>query len=253
MDTKYQTAYCDTMDTFVSSSDVKKIKTEKVDFYYHNILGHLWCPDCKKVMLSLVRIKKGDIFRGYPKQVHENCVYSFPVCQTCSVKELIKEEGNLEDIQKQLKRLLGYTFAAIKASKVNTAAAAPIISASVPKLPRHKLQTARLPEKRIDLPLTEDDYAVTKVFYGKVRLTSTCGRKYPDRHYFTLFRIDSKEKICTISVNANVWQFLCQNPLLQDGRRIVRISFCGEIVKNPSRGDLFCTLHRSQLLEVLPE
>ena len=48
METKYQTAYCDTLDAFLSAIEVHVLENKADSFYSERFAKHLWCPECKK-------------------------------------------------------------------------------------------------------------------------------------------------------------------------------------------------------------
>lgn len=252
MSTKYQTAYCDTLGQFISVAEAEQIEMKRPVVYKEKIFRHLWCPACGQVMLVLVHRDGERFFRGHPRQMHgENCPYLLPVCKFSSVEDLVDaDKNNLERIGRQIQRLLQYTGADRKAQKTAKTSLSAGSESVISQTNRHRPGAFRLPEKRIDLPLTPDDLSVTKIFYGKVLLISTDGHGKSTNHYFTLLSTNNHKKICTISATAKVWHYLCRNPLLQNGRRVVHIAFCGEIKQSSKDGGLYCTLLRSQLLAV---
>lgn len=251
METKYQTAYCDITDSFFSAGEAYVFETKHSSFYHDTIMGHLWCPGCQKVMLSLVHHgTEFTYFRGYPRQKHgESCPYSIPVDWVKSFDDLEKIDPTYEKIQLQMQRVLRYTSKNNIMKKQKEQPAISPVTKVVPDKTVHKKFNSRLPEKRIDLPLSDSDLNAIKIFYGIVLATSTPGKKNPNDRYLTLFSLDKKKRICIVAIREGVWRYLSKDPLLNGKQVKVCISFCGELTKS-NTGTLFCKLHHSQLLIV---
>lgn len=255
MKTKYQTAYYDTMDIFLSVTEVHTFENESLSSYKEKITGHLWCPECKKVMFSLVHNGNGmSYFRGYPKQEHEEgCSYGLPEIQVKTVTELKQQDPSYERIKLQMQRVLRYTSTNRATHERQSSSATSLEGPVVSGKTVHKKFNARLPERRIDLPLSDSDLNMTKIFYGTVLVTSTSGKQKQNKNdrYLTLFSLDKKDRICLIAIPEGVWHYLSNEPLLNGKQVKVCISFCGELTKS-STGTLFCKLRHSQLLLVQP-
>ena len=251
MKTKYQTAYCDTMDSFLSVAEVYTLENESLSSYKEKIAGHLWCPECKKVMFSLIHSGNGmSYFRGYPKQEHEEgCSYGLPEIQVKTVAELKQQDPSYERIKLQMQRVLRYTPTNRATHKRQSSSATSLEGQVMSGKTVHKKFNARLPERRIDLPLSDSDLNMTKIFYGTVLVTSTPGKQNPNDRYLTLFSLDKKNRICLIAIPEVVWHYLSNDPLLNGKQVKVCISFCGELTKS-NTGALFCKLQHSQLLIV---
>ena len=251
METKYQTAYCDTTDSFFSVDEAYALETKYRSFYQKTIMGHLWCPGCQKVMLSLVHDgTKFTYFRGYTRQKHgESCPYSLLVDRVKSFADLEKADPTYEKIQLQMQRVLRYAAKNVAIKKQIPKRDISPMTPAIPSKTVHKKFDSRLPEKRIDLPLLDSDLNAIKVFYGTVLLTSTPGKKNPNDRYLTLFSLEKRNRICLISISEAVWHYLSKEPLLHGKQVKVHISFCGELTKSDT-GTLFCKLHHSQLLIV---
>lgn len=253
MKTKYQTAYYDTLDTFLSIADVQILESTSQSSHKRNLTGHLWCPECKKVMFSIVHIgNELSHFRGYPQQEHEKgCSYGLPEIRIKTVAELKQQDPSYEKVNLQMQRVLRYTEERSTTRKSVSPSITPLKDKAISGKTVHKKADIRLPEKRIDLPLSDDDLNTTKVFYGTVLLTSSAGTKNPNEHFLTLLSLDKKERICVISISEMVWRYLSVEPLLNGKQVKVRISFCGELKKSAT-GTKFCTLRHSKLLIVQP-
>lgn len=253
METKYQTAYCDTLDAFLSAIEVHVLENKADSFYSERFAKHLWCPECKKVMLSLVHSTNGmSYFRGYPKQEHEeNCPYKLPEIRVKTIAELNQKDPSYERTRLQMQRVLRYTVTNRTTHKKKVSISTLPKEQIVSNKTIHKKINARLPEKRIDLPLSDNDWNVIKIFYGTVLVITTPGKQNPNDRFLKLQSLDSKNHICLIRVSEAVWHYISKEPLLSDKWIKVHISFCGKLKKSPT-GTVFCTLQHSQLLMVQP-
>lgn len=99
---KFDTFYFIDDDCIHPLSDISSIDN---DVYIKKYKEKIYCPECKKVQLSLTHKANSVYLRSYPNQEHENdsdfqCSYFFESANTKEVKEYVT---NLKDIDVQSK------------------------------------------------------------------------------------------------------------------------------------------------------
>ena len=250
MSNKYEEAFCDTNTSLVRAYDILRLRREAPSEFNDVYQNHLWCPLCKQARLSVVNGNQGAFFRGYPGDVHsEGCFNQCEQYITKNIEELRTSEEDVQQIENQMQLILQKMLVPYEAKQhLTSEKCKKEISHSFFWQRGRILRNKRIPQKRIDVPLTQEDFEIVKVFYGTVRITVTQGKKNPQDRYITLFSTEkSNTRLCGIKITAGVWAHLNQELVLGENGKRVHILFCG-CLRNPQAP--FCSLVRSQFLMI---
>lgn len=147
---KYTEAFCSIIGDKVSIMQMRMECNLDPAAYEKNYKGHLFCPLCKVVPLTVVHANGLLYYRGHPHEEHgSNCLYSLDVRV---VKSITKISGDIEkQALSQIDMLLRLTFDNNqKASGTKTANPNPSGSA-VPVVHQWQTVKKRLPQYRIEL------------------------------------------------------------------------------------------------------
>ena len=185
---------------------VKKLTNLKFsnETAFEKIKDDLYCPECYQAQLTFVSRHSGPYLKTKNNSLHdENCSLQQNVMSDKERKEYMSAStiDVINDDVEKLRKLLNE-----KQISTNTQRNIHVDAEEKEEKGTHK-QKKVMPRKRIDLPLSEDDYDVIKYFYGKVNI-----RFVPlDDYDFSLLKImslDDKETYLTIKITNNVYQYL---------------------------------------------
>lgn len=232
--------------------------------YEKTYKGHLFCPLCKVVPLTVVHANGLLYYRGHPHEEHGgDCMYSLDVRV---VKSITRISGDIEkQALSQIDMLLRLTFDnSQKTSGTKTANPYPSGSA-VPVVHQRQTMKKRLPQCRIELlpELLEANKMPEEisVFYGKV-LCEVVNSKNPytgvDFKVLIIKDAVTKKTIMGLSMSLTVWSHFTTDTqaLLQAAQQPVHIAFLG--VHTSSQGKVLglpytCYLKTSTYLQVLED
>lgn len=250
---KYEEAYYDLEDSLITVDMVREILNMSPIQFTQKIQGHLWCPYCRKVQLSFVK-QNSSFFRGYPKQIHQpTCLYQIPVCNFTQLEQ-INRHRNIEQIQQQMESLLMLTFSK-SSSQIHTKNESNISMelSSKNNFSQKSIYSKRLPQKRIDMPLTIEDFGIFKLFYGVVSISIKPGKVNPNERIITLFQLKGKKPLCFIKASPSVWSYLKTSNDLQEFLPSAHIVFLANLRRTKSSNFPYCSLLKSYFLRVWPD
>lgn len=248
---KYEEAFYDTNETLLPITYAVDLAIHTPGKYMSEYHGHLLCPICRAVQLTLVN-GKTPFFRGFPKQRHqdERCENPLPIFETISIDMAIKDPTNLEQALKQMDSALRRTFSkTLPKARVHCNQEIFTLENDMQRTDKQNLKRHRFPEKRIDAPLSPEDFSAVKIFYGVVSIISTRGKKDENSHFFTLFSIKENRKVCVVRATPSVWNYLKDNTTYQQCHQQAHVTFLGKLSHLPDQTPC-CTLIRSDLLKI---
>lgn len=261
---KYTEAFCSITGNKVSIMQMRMECSLDPAAYEKNYKGHLFCPFCKVVPLTVVHANGLLYYRGHPHEVHSsNCWYSLDVRV---VKSITRISGDIEkQALSQIDMLLRLTFDNNqKASGTKTANSNPSGSA-VPVVHQWQTVKKRLPQYRIELlpELLDGDKMPEEIsiFYGKVFCEVVDSKNpYNGVDFKVLIVKDAvtKKTIMGLTMSLTVWNHFTTDTqvLLQASQQSVHIAFLG--VHTLSQGKALglpytCYLKTSTYLQVLED
>ena len=246
---KFEEAYVDLIDEEITIEDVANIY--KRDFLqFQRLQEHLYCPECRTAQLAFVS-SKVCYFRSFPNSEHiEDCSFRQSMMNKKETKEFVSLPQNIDVLKRQLKNLI----LRLHTSKVTSPKRHNINSASNRRVEKNNLivtlqkKTMCFPQKRIDLPLKEDDYDIIKFFYGKVYCkweTDKEGEGYKLLVYTALH-----ERLrCRIHITGKVYKYL-PDEFKFVGKRLCNLAFVAELKEEPSKTYCKTNLIHSGLFEL---
>ncbi len=184
----------------VTLNDLIELNLSDKDLF-ETISTELYCPECFQAKLIFAAGKKiSPYLKTKQLEKHdENCQYIQNLMNDKEREKFVnnsKPKDIFNDIE-QLRKLLDESYS----SKT--------ISESLNKADRkyNYSNEKRMPRKRIDLPLEEDDYDVFKYFYGKVNTKFVVLEKY-GYSLLKIMSLDNKTTYLSIRISNNVYLYL---------------------------------------------
>ncbi|MCI9642482.1 MAG: hypothetical protein HFJ98_06815 [Eubacterium sp.] len=185
---------------------VKKISKFKFtnETEFEKIKDDLYCPECYQAQLTFVARHSGPYLKTKNNSSHgEDCSLQQNVMSDKERKEYMSTctiDVINDDVEKLRKFLNDKPISTDAPQNIENDADE---KEDVKPLNRKK----NMPRKRIDLPLSEDDYDVIKYFYGKVNTRFVHLDAY-DLSLLKIMSLDNTETYLTIKITKNVYQYM---------------------------------------------
>lgn len=259
---KYTEAFCATTGSMVSIMQMRGEYNHDPVVYEKVYKGHLFCPGCQAVPLTVVHANGQLYYRGHPHEEHADG-YWYALDERI-VKSVTEISGDIEkQALSQLDSLLRATFN-VNQQAANVRAANPNANGNnVPVVHQQQEVRRRLPQCRIeDLPVrlaANDRPQEISLYYGKV-LCEVVNTKNPysgvDSKVLIVKDAVTKGTIIGLTMSLTVWSHFAAETqtLLQAAQQPVHIAFLG--VFTSSQGKVLglpytCYLKTSTHLQVL--
>ena len=178
---KYTEAFCVTTGSMISIMQMRSEYNHDPAIYEKVYKGHLFCPGCQAVPLTVVHTNGQLYYRGHPHEEHaDGCWYALDERVVKSVTEINGDSE--EQALSQLDLLLRATFNGNQQAANARAANRNANRSNAPVVHQQQEARRRLPQCRIeDLPVrlaTNDRPQEISIYYGKV----LCEIPQQDRH-----------------------------------------------------------------------
>jgi len=217
----------------VKLEDLMSLDKEK---YFKEYYGNLFCPECRTPQLKFVVEHH---LSTYPKQEHSNnCSYALkPVSSSALTKCL--ETASKESVNR---RLLSLVYTLLKNQLTDTHPTVVRKQGSIYTLDDVKRvevvgtdkSLKRLPVKLLTAPFNEDDYGVSKLFYGNVSV-QYYEKQWKDSTSYSLrlYHPTKNYLIATLSFSQKVKEHIVY-PISGYNKKIVNLAFAAEMKKDIS-------------------
>lgn len=244
---KFEEAYVKPLDKIIDINELSLMKKSKfVEFA--KTCDNLYCPECMKAKLVYVLSNPVYLRTCQNSEHSEDCSLKQEELSKTRTKEFVKEQ-NFDTLNRQLQRLILNLSSCAQKEKTDLSQKATIQKNNNGSfITNVGGKNFRFPQKRIDLPLFEDDYDKIKLFYGTVLCTWEKAKNGND--YRLLIYLDSKQRLlCRIFVKENIYKFV-PSKMKFKGQKKCRIAFVASI--NKVEGKTYCQtgLIHSTLLEL---
>ena len=168
---KYTEAFCVTTGSMISIMQMRSEYNHDPAIYEKVYKGHLFCPGCQAVPLTVVHTNGQLYYRGHPHEEHaDGCWYALDERVVKSVTEINGDSE--EQALSQLDSLLRATFNGNQQAANARAANRNANRSNAPVVHQQQEARRRLPQCRIeDLPVrlaTNDRPQEISIYYGKV-------------------------------------------------------------------------------------
>jgi len=242
---KFEEAFCEYENRIMSLNEVKSVYSKSPIEYRLKYNGTFFCPECKKAKLSF-KNDSPPYFSTYPNDTHlPGCSMQQPELSANETKMLLNDNKNNELIHRQLTTLASQLIQPV--AKSPKKAVVKSISKGSVKSINNKSAKKRIPQRRLDLPLTNDDFNKYKMFYGKVNLEWKYDKE-TSRYIIKLFNPETRRFICLISITDKVYSHI-ENTFKGNGDNCY-IAFFAEM-KKAKKDYNCCTLLRSDFLYII--
>ncbi len=259
---KYTEAFFDVTRKPVTIMHVRREYNLDHAVYERKYKGHIFCPYCKVVPLTVVHTNGLLYYRGHPHEEHGNgCIYTLKEIVINDVKKIC---GDIEkQAISQLDMLLRSLFVDTKETDNIKTSEFRQHSKDVPVVHRQQTLQGRLPQCRIELlpELLAADKAPQEIniYYGKV-LCEVVDDKNPysgtNIKVLVIRDAETKGVVMGLSMSLTVWSYFTADTqlLLQAAQQPVHIAFLGAPSSLQTRKLNFpymCYLRRSTFLQIL--
>lgn len=259
---KYTEAFCVTTGSMISIMQMRSEYNHDPAIYEKVYKGHLFCPGCQAVPLTVVHTNGQLYYRGHPHEEHaDGCWYALDERVVKSVTEINGDSE--EQALSQLDSLLRATFNVNQQVANARAANRNANGNNVPVVHQQQEVRRRLPQCRIeDLPVrlaTNDSPQEISIYYGKVLCEVVNAKNHyngVDIKVLIVKDAVTKKTIMGLTMSLTVWSHFTTETqtLLQATHRPVHIAFLGVFTSSQGR-DLglpyTCYLKTSTYLQVL--
>lgn len=237
---KYTEAYNDATNSNIDILQVRKECAVDPAAYERNYRGHLFCPGCGVVPLTLVHDEGRLYFRGHPNIAHPAwCDY---VLDEHIVKDISRLRGEDEDqALAQRDSLFRLTFAAPQTNANQRPATNPVNGNNVPVVHQNQAQRRRLPRCRIeDLPYRIAHCQCPEgvcVYYGVVNcqfVFNVTNERYKDKketvNVLLLKECGTGVPLMALTLSNAIWEHFDTNTknVLQNTTKPVHIAFLAQ-------------------------
>lgn len=165
------------------------------------------CPECHIAKLSFNNATT-PYFKSYPHAIHaDNCELKQNEMSWSVAEKFSDNPDNATLIRRQMNSILN---SLLKTNPLSSVALAPKDNTKMSKCTKTIVATTttkRLPRKRIDLPMNDEDYNRIKYFYGRVSLNWEKDEKNK-RYKILLWHREKGKLLCKISVSYTLYGYI---------------------------------------------
>lgn len=261
---KYTEAFCVTTGSMISIMQMRSEYNHDPSIYEKVYKGHLFCPGCQAVPLTVVHTNGQLYYRGHPHEEHaDGCWYALDERVVKSVTEINgdSEEQALSQLDSLLRATFNGNQQAANARATNRSAN----RSNAPVVHQQQAARRRLPQCRIeDLPVrlaTNDRPQEISIYYGKVLceiVNAKSSYNKTDIKVLVIKDAATKKIIMGLTISLAVWGHLTTGvqALLQSTQQPIHIAFLGGPSALQIQGMKLphtCYLRKSTYLQVLED
>ena len=237
---KFEEAYVKPLDKIIDINELSLIsRTDILNFA--TIRKQLYCPECRKAQLAYV---SGNIphLRTFPDAKHE---------EVCSLRQeelsgtalkLLLQQGHTQRVEKEIENVLFIMLEnRVQKQVQKNDSTLSNKNRTIKGSARACTLNKRIPRKRIDLPMNDDDFGIPKIFYGQVFLRWKKKINTDNGYMLLLFsKPEDEEAVCLLNISPAVYSYL-PKPYKKQSVAYCKILFFGEVKKtyNHKTGNSF--------------
>lgn len=204
---KFEEAFSTYDNCLHSIDEIAKLYTSNPKKFKANYNLSFVCPECYMAKLSFNNATT-PYFKSYPHSVHDDDCELKQDEMSCSVAERFSDDpDNAPLIRRQMNSILN---SLLKTDTVPYITLAQKDNTKMSKCTKNTVAlttTKRLPRKRIDLPINDEDYNRIKYFYGQVLLKWEKDEKNK-RYKILLCHREKGKLLCKISVSNTFYGYI---------------------------------------------
>lgn len=205
---KFEEAYCETTKMQLTINEAKELFMETPIAFAERIKGHLFCPECKQPRLAFHNAQT-PYFSTYPLEEHQaDCTLRQEELSRDAAAAYVNSKFNFQEIKRQIDSLIVLLGADTQYMNVKDKKGTKKDENAAKADDIYKRKKKRLPRKRIDVALTDDDYDCYKLFYGAVSLIWEKDEKRPERNKLLIRTQDGRRFLCRVIVRPQEFAFV---------------------------------------------
>lgn len=216
---KFEEALIKHQNKIVNINEIIDMKNSN-DMLLEKIKDDLYCPECGQAKLSIYLNVTNPFLKTKNNEVHNKyCSMIQPLLSEAEVNNIFNN-ASYDTILPYMEKVLSL----LDEKKKNVEHSEELKG----KVKRKYKQKKRLPIKRIDRPLNEEDYNTVKRFYGNVNTKfDVVEREEGTKYWLRILSLDGKQNYCNIKISEKVYCYLDRNYIID--RENVNFVYLGSI------------------------
>lgn len=233
---KFEEALIKNQNQIININKIIDMKNNN-ELLLEKIKDDLYCPECGKAKLTLYLNVTNPFLKTKNNEVHnKNCSMIQPQLSEEEVTDIFNN-SSYDELLPYMEKVLSLLDEKQKNEEHS--------KELKDKAKRKYKQQKRLPIKRIDRPLNDEDYNTIKWFYGNVNtkfdvVESEKGTIY----WLNVMSLDGSQNYCNIKISKNVYGYLNRDYIID--RTNVNFVYLGSINKYKNRN--YSTAYKSYFI-----